>query len=481
MRHAQTLAGLLVLLLGAVLAPPATAATQQTLRSAQVLRPLPLDEVVKGRSVRVLVHWSRIDYFLDKGLPRGVAAEMARDFEVFLNKELKTGRRPIAVVVVPVSRDKLVSYLEEGRGEIAFSGVHPTPELAARIDFSAPLMTGISEVVLRNKSLPAITADDDLSGKVVSLRPGSGYLTTLREVNRRLHARGLPEARVSYLSEYLADADILELVDAGLVDYTILDSHRGDFLATLFPNVVADTGHPLATDLSVHLGVRKGAVRLRALLDKFVSTHRAGSAYGNTLLRRYLKDNPWARRATSPAELQRFQQMVGLFRRYGEQYGFDPLMLAAQGFQESGLNQKRRSHVGAIGVMQLMPKTGKSLKVGDIRKLEPNIHAGTKYMDQLRDTYFNDPGIDDLNRTLFCFAAYNAGPTRISRLRKQAAQEGLNPNLWFDNVERVVAREVSQETVQYVLNISKYYVAYSLVEEQNRRREAALKAMEGVR
>jgi membrane-bound lytic murein transglycosylase MltF len=158
--------------------------------------------------------------------------------------------------------------------------------------------------------------------------------------------------------------------------------------------------------------------------------------------------------------------MIALFHKYGRQYAFDPLMLAAQGYQESQLNQNARSHVGAIGVMQIMPATGAELKVGDIRVTEPNIHAGAKYMDRLMTKYFLDATFAEDNRPLFALASYNAGPGNISRMRKLAAKHGLDPNKWFNNVEIVTAEKIGMETTTYVRNIYKYYIAYKLTLEQ---------------
>ena len=166
---------------------------------------------------------------------------------------------------------------------------------------------------------------------------------------------------------------------------------------------------------------------------------------------------------------------IALFRKYGSKYNFDPLMLAAQGYQESGLNQQAKSHVGAIGIMQIMPATGKELGVGDIHQAEANVHGGIKYMRKLIDTYFDDADFDETNRTLFAFAAYNAGPGRVAKLRKEAEEEGLDPNKWFNNVELIAAKRVGQETVGYVRNIYKYYAAYKLQLETLEARRAALK------
>jgi len=181
--------------------------------------------------------------------------------------------------------------------------------------------------------------------------------------------------------------------------------------------------------------------------------------------------------ATGTEDLKRFQETIDLFKKYGDRYQFDPLMLAAQGYQESQLNQKAKSHVGAIGVMQVMPRTGKELKVGDIRVTEPNIHAGTKFLDQLMTRYFSDAHFSEGNRPLFAFASYNAGPGNIAKMRKLATQRGLDPDKWFNNVELVVAEKIGQETTTYVRNIYKYYVAYRLTLEAE---EAARKAREQI-
>jgi membrane-bound lytic murein transglycosylase MltF len=133
--------------------------------------------------------------------------------------------------------------------------------------------------------------------------------------------------------------------------------------------------------------------------------------------------------------------------------------------------------VGAVGIMQILPSTAADKNVGipDIKELENNIHAGIKYLRFLRDRYFSDPAMDLLNQNLFAFAAYNAGPAKISRLRNRAKKAGFDPNVWFGNVEILAAKKIGRETVQYVSNIYKYYVAYRLAGD---RRQAMQKAKE---
>jgi membrane-bound lytic murein transglycosylase MltF len=166
--------------------------------------------------------------------------------------------------------------------------------------------------------------------------------------------------------------------------------------------------------------------------------------------------------------MQKYLVTVKLFQKYAAEYDFDYLMLAAQGYQESMLNQKMRSPRGAVGIMQVLPKyaAARPINISDVASTEGNTHAGAKMLRNIADTYFNYPKLDPVNRALFVFAAYNAGPNRIQKLRKEAAETGLDPDVWFGNVELMAAKDIGQETVLYVGNIYKYYVAYKLALEQ---------------
>jgi membrane-bound lytic murein transglycosylase MltF len=195
------------------------------------------------------------------------------------------------------------------------------------------------------------------------------------------------------------------------------------------------------------------------------------------LERRYLDDVKFAKNAIAPSEQRKLQVVEGIFKKYGEQYHVDYLLMAAQGYQESTLDQSVKSPVGAIGVMQIMPPTGRELNVGNIAEIDANIHAGVKYMRFMIDRYYADEPMDDLNKVLMTFASYNAGPGRVRQLRKEAQAKGLDPNVWFGNVERVASERIGRETVTYVSNIFKYYLTYRLVAEQQARRDAARAAI----
>jgi membrane-bound lytic murein transglycosylase MltF len=220
---------------------------------------------------------------------------------------------------------------------------------------------------------------------------------------------------------------------------------------------------------------RKNSPQLAREVNAFLKKNRAGTMIGNMLINRYIRNFDWAANALGTEDYLRFQNLRGIFQKYGERYGVDYLLAAAQGYQESRLDQNARSRAGAIGVMQLKPATArdKNVNIDNIHKVDNNIHAGMKYLSFLRDRYFNEPGIDDWNQTALALAAYNMGPNRMIKLRQSAARQGYDPNVWFDNVELVAAREVGREPVQYVANIYKYQLAYRTSAEQLSLRQAA--------
>jgi membrane-bound lytic murein transglycosylase MltF len=273
--------------------------------------------------------------------------------------------------------------------------------------------------------------------------------------------------------EELEAEDILEMVNAGLVGATVVDRYKAVMWARVFKSL------QVHNEAAVHEGaedafmIRKDSPQLKAVLDAFVQRHGQGTTFGNSIVNRYVKDPKFVKNAMGDDERKRFGATVAMFRKYGTQYQIDYLLMMAQGFQESGLDQNAKSAVGAVGVMQVMPATGSDLKVGDIHQIDPNIHAGVKYVRFMIDQYYKDEPMTQLNKGLFAFASYNAGPGRVAQLRREAAKRGLDPNRWFNNVELVAADKIGSETVNYVSNIYKYYTAYKLLVEQDEERRKA--------
>jgi len=273
--------------------------------------------------------------------------------------------------------------------------------------------------------------------------------------------------------DVLEDDDILEMVNAGLAPITIVDDYLAEFWSQVFTGITVHKNIAVRTGGRLAVAFRKDNPKLREVVDTWLRKHPKGDAFRNTIERRYLDNTKFAKNAAADTERRKLQAVVELFKKYGAEYNIDYLLMAAQGYQESTLDHDAKSPVGAIGVMQVMPATGKELKVGDITKVDANIHAGVKYMRFMMDQYYKDDPMDNLNKGLMTFASYNAGPGRIRQLRAETKQRGLDPNLWFGNVERVTSERIGRETVTYVSNIYKYYITYKLLSDQRDRREAA--------
>ncbi|BCA56956.1 peptidoglycan lytic exotransglycosylase [Nitrospira sp. KM1] len=434
-----------------------------------------LDGMIQRRVIRALVAPSRTSYWLNGARQTGAEYEMLKAFQEEINNRYQTHGKHIRthVVFIPTSRDKLIAGLLEGRGDIAAGILTVTPERMEKVDFGAPFFRGVKEIVVTGPASPKLTSIDDLSGQEVFVRPSSSYWTHLEHLNERFAQEQRPPVRLKAAPEDLQDDDLLEMVNAGFVGIIVVDQYQALLWSKVFKKL---TPHK---KIVVHAGgdlawmIRKDSPKLKEEIAAFAKAYGQKSDFGKALVKKYGGDgNPRVvKQATSAGEMKKFEATVKFFKAYGTQYDMDYLLMIAQGYQESLLDQNARSEVGAIGVMQLMPATGKEMDTGDITLIEPNIHAGIKYVRFLRDDFFAKEQMDARNRTLFSFAAYNAGPGRVQKLRKEAAQRGLDPNVWFNNVEIIAAKRIGEETVTYVSNIYKYYIAYKLVEDQRAENE----------
>jgi membrane-bound lytic murein transglycosylase MltF len=426
------------------------------------------DGMLERRTIRVLVPYSRSLYFVDKGQQLGIEAELVHDFERYLNKKYakRLGRRPLIVHLVPTARDGLLPGVVEGKGDIAAGNLTVTEQRLKLVDFVVPRdRRQIQELIVTGPASPRLTSLDDLSGKIVHVRKATSYYESLLELNRRLQNKRRPAARIVTLPDTLEDEDKLEMVNAGLLGIVVVDDWKARMWAQVLSNIVIHDDLVLRSGGQVGWAVRKGSPALSAIIADYYRDEVGKFGGIGARVAQYHKRVRQISDSTSADDRKRFDAMFGLFRKYGAQYRFDPHMLAAQGYQESRLKQDARSRVGAIGVMQVMPATGKALGVGDITLLEPNIHAGAKYLDEIMTRYFQDTRFSDVDRPLFAFASYNAGPARIAKMRKEARERGLDADKWFDNVELVVAQRIGLQTTTYVRNIFKYYTAYLLLTE----------------
>lgn len=435
------------------------------------------DVMDKDHVIRFLVPFSKTFYFLDKGRQMGIAYESIRFFEKEINKQQKKGHVKIKAVIIPTPRDRLLTDLAEGYGDVAVGNLTITPNRLEKVDFSDPFYRDAREVVITPRDAPPLKSLFDLSGKQIFVRKSSSYHENLLHVNETFAATGKKPIKIMPADEYLEDEDLLEMVNASLIPMVVVDLHKADLWKQVFPNIKVHDNIVIHSGGNVAWAIRKNSPLLKKQLNSFVKTHRQGTLHFNILIKRYLKNTKYARNNVSEKEMEKFNDVVKLFQKYGEQYSFDWLMLGALAYQESGLDQSKKSRAGAVGIMQVLPSTAADANVNikGITALEPNVHAGTKYLRFMTDRYYSDQSMDDLNKDLFTFASYNAGPARVAKLRKEAKEKGLDPNVWFNNVELVAAQRIGRETVQYVSNIYKYYVAYRLIVKGIIKKEAGKK------
>jgi membrane-bound lytic murein transglycosylase MltF len=421
-----------------------------------------LDAMVERGEIRVLTSFTLGSYFIDRGRQRGTVYELSQILETYARDKLGEKAKHLKVTIIPVRRDQLLPFLIAGHGDVAFANLTITPERSKIVDFSVPFTRKARELLVTGPSAATITNVTDLAGKEVVVPRASSYYESISELNEKFLSAGLEPIKITPSDPRLEADDILEMMNAGLLPITVVDEHRVRVWAKVFKNLSVHEDIEFRKNAAIALAMRQESPQLKELLDGFVHKNRFGTLITNILLKKYGEYVDWVKPALEREPFRRFEQLAGLFRTYGARYDFDWLILASFAFQESGFDQNVRSPVGAIGVMQVMPATAADRAVGipDIEDLENNIHAGTKYLYVLRGHYFSDEAMDPTERMLFTMAGYNAGPNRINRLRRVAAARGLDPNVWFNNVELVVAAQVGREPITYVGNIYRYYIAY---------------------
>ncbi len=431
------------------------------------------DGMVRDRIIRALVPMSRTFYFIDNGHQRGLTFEALKLFERFVNKRERTGNIRIHLVIIPTPRDRLLENLRSGLGDMAAGNLTITAQRSRLVDFCAPFLTGVDEIIATRAGEPELKSLSDLSGREVYVRKSSSYFESLERLNRNMAREGKAPVKIVIADPYLEDEDLLEMMNAGILPAIVIDSHKGKLWAGIFKKIRLYPDIKLHTGGKIAWAIRKNCPGLKKVINEFVRKNRKGTLTGNILYRKYLENTEYLKNNQSRKELKKFIRVIDIFRKYAQKYDFDWLMLTALAYQESQLDNSRRSRAGAVGIMQVLPSTAADPNVGisGIENLENNIHAGTKYLRFMVDRYFADEKMSRLDKGLFAFASYNAGPARIAGLRRQAAREGLNPDVWFNNVEIIAAEKIGSETVQYVRNIYKYYVAYSIIDRTGKLKE----------
>ena len=423
-----------------------------------------LDGMVARGFVRMGVPQEPVSFVYDGPEQRGIAVEFGREFEAHLRATLGAGAQTLTVALLPLTRDTMIDALVSGRVDVLAANLTVTPSRAERVDFADPMLRGVRELVVTGPAAPPVATLDDLAAVPVHVRPSSSYHEHLVALNAARAEAGAPPIPIIAADEALEDYDLVELVDVGVIPAVILDSHKAELYAQIFEHLAVHNDLAINEGGEIAWAIRKGSPQLMDATSAFAAKARKGTELGNILYRRWIADPTRVVNAIAPGEDAKFVETIGFIQRYATIYDFDPVLIAAQGYQESRLDQTERSAAGAIGIMQLMPATARDPNVGipDIEVAERNVEAGVKYLRHLRNEYFSDPAVTPFDQACFAFAAYNAGPGNIRKARARAASMGLDPNVWFGHVEVAAGRTISREPVIYVRNILKYYTSYRI-------------------
>jgi membrane-bound lytic murein transglycosylase MltF len=445
----------------------------------RVTQPLTDDwpEIERRGVLRVLVPRDRTNFFFAQNRLRGMEYELVHEFERSLKGEPGGTRPQIDVAYVPVEFNRLLPALLEGLGDVAAGGLTITAERAQQVAFTQPYLTDVAEVVVASSNAPPLTGLEGLAGQLVIVGPGSSFLASLEHLNQQLEGRGLQPARVESPGRGLQTEDMLELVNSGAFPYTVADQHVAELWSGVLTNLRVQPQLQVATGGQIAWAVRRDNPELKSVLDAFLLKNKKGTSVGNTLFQRYFKDTKWIDDPGFDVREGKLGKILEPVQRISAQYGFDWRLMVAQAYQESHLDPGARSHSGAIGLMQLLPSTAKDMGFDDVTGIEDNLAAGIKYMAWLRDNYFSDPQVPEVARVDFALAAYNAGPGRVRRWRREAPDLGVDANRWFGGVENIAQDQVGFEPVHYVANINKYFVILTRMLDERERKDAELEKL----
>jgi membrane-bound lytic murein transglycosylase F len=418
-----------------------------------------LDEIKKKRVLRVLTRNASNCFFLYRGEQLGFEYELAQDFAKTLGVRLE--------IIVPPTREALLEWVQQGRGDIVAAGLTSTAEREKAVEFTAPYLT-VSELVVVPASDTTTKELADLKGKKISVRKSSSYYESLSKLKNKYGFE------IELLPENLETEDILLQVGEGKLAATIADSSIVDIELT-YSDKIRSVG-PLGDPVDIAWVLRKDQPKLKAEADAFLKKIYKGLFY-NMTVNKYFKNTKNMRQSASQERSDKEGQLSpfdAFAKKYAKQYELDWRLVTAQMYQESRFDPNAKSWVGALGLMQVMPQTAKELKIDDVVDPEKGVHAGVKLLARYAKM-FEGPSVKEKDRIRFALAAYNCGPGHVHDARRLAKDTGLDPDRWFGNVEKAMlllsdpkhARTARHgfcrcsEPVKYVSEIQTRYDAYA--------------------
>lgn len=449
----------LLLCLAVLIAPwPAAARVMgpQAWHSADTVRDLA--EIRRSGVLRVLVNQSRNSSGEIKGEAIGVEYLRLRAFEQYLNRNAKGPA--VVLKLVPKAKDQLLGALQRGEGDLVAPGELMSATATSRIRGSGPVVDQVPMILVSRTGGPRYRSYEQLSGRSLALAAGSAAGPALEQVNQALIRAGRAPIAIEWVDPTLAVEDVLEMVQAGIYTATVVEQPIAERWGKVLPKLRLERGLVLGKPAEMRWYVRNEAGMLHATVERFLREYRApddqDAAFVRVYRRLYRVQYPLDRLGR-----KRLEKVRPTLQKFALQQDIDWLNLAALAFKESTLNPTARGAAGAVGLMQVTPKTARSMGVSDIAKLDNNVLASARYLTNLRRSFFASPRLNERERMAFILAAYNLGPQRVQSMRAEARRRGLNPDQWFFQVERVAMATVGMGVVSYVSAVNKYFLAYS--------------------
>ncbi len=430
------------------------------------------DRIRERGTIRILVPYSRTFFHIDHGRQRGVTHEVGIAFERWLNTRYSRQGKNLRwhVMFIPVSRDQLLPSLVRGVGDIAAGGLVE----GDRARFSEQVVTASASfraapVLVSGPAGEPIASLDGLSGKEVAVPALNSDFWELVALSRGFSERGLAPIRLVPLAEGIEPEELLALVNAGRLAAAVVDRRVARAWQPTLGRIAIQENVDFDWGGRYAWAARQSNPELRRVLAEFFTEHQRAPRMKQAFDGDDGEARQFLRESVSAEELRNFRRLNRAFIASARRYDLDPLMLMAQAFHESQFDQRARSNRGAVGVMQVLPSTAAdpNVRVSGVRSsAEQNVEAASKYLRFLADTYLDDPALTPDNRMFMLLAAYNAGPGNLQKVRRMARENGLDPDRWFGHVEQMAARALGRETLDYVNNVYKYYVAYSFARDR---------------
>lgn len=434
-----------------------------------------LDIILERDSLYVLTGYNAYSYFIYKGQPMGFEHDLVQKLADFLEVY------PVFIIVKDIS--EMFKMMDERKGDLIAFNLTITKERAEKIAFVNYYNTTKQVLVQRKPKnwrkmmthqieKELIRNPADLIGKTIVVRSSSSYIPRLHNLAEEIGGdinivEAEPELTIENLIEQVADSKI---------DYTISDENIALLNEASYKNI--DVKTKISLSQRIAWGVRKSSTALLDTINYWMDSIKTTRYFAVTYNKYYKNRYAYKRRVTSHYILMEGGNISSydeIIKEYSQKLNWDWRLMASQIYQESQFKPNAKSWAGAVGLMQLLPTTGKMFGVTNLFDPKFNIKAGTKFLISL-DKYWRKFIADSTERIKFVLASYNIGRGHIDDARKLAEKYGVNPNVWKDNVEYYLLQKSKpkyyndevvrngycrgKETVKYVREIFERYEHY---------------------